>query len=250
MIVRLDDWLIGARIAIRKTHEPHVTEILVPLLRPGMVFVDIGANIGYFTLLAATHVGENGKVIALEPSDSNCGLMKRSIELNGFSNVTVFPYAAANEERMVGFGMDESNGGIHLDVPAKDCAAQVQAIRLDDLLDGEARIDVIKIDIEGAEWHALQGMKALVRRHQPLIFSEFSPTGLELVSRITPEKYLNGLRELGYRLYVIDRESRLKTRALENDEILKLYENCGYDHLDLMAEPESKFRGLFGPDPI
>src|SRR5256885_3164883 len=70
--VRLDDWAVGARIAVRRTHEPHVTRVMLPLLRPGTVIVDIGANIGYYTLLAASRIGSTGKVIAFEPSLENC----------------------------------------------------------------------------------------------------------------------------------------------------------------------------------
>src|SRR5262249_59727142 len=61
--VRLDDWAIGARIAVRRTHEPHVTRVMRALLQPGTVMVDIGANIGYYTLLAAARIGSTGKVI-------------------------------------------------------------------------------------------------------------------------------------------------------------------------------------------
>src|SRR3990172_3951145 len=70
--VRLDDWAVGARIAVKRSYETHVTAAMRPLLQPGMVVVDVGANIGYYTLLAAARVGPGGKVIAFEPGSENC----------------------------------------------------------------------------------------------------------------------------------------------------------------------------------
>src|SRR5689334_16156257 len=75
LYVRLDDWAVGARIAVRRRYEPYVTAALEPLLKPGAVLVDIGANIGYYTMLAAARVSPTGKVIAFEPSAENCELI-------------------------------------------------------------------------------------------------------------------------------------------------------------------------------
>src|SRR5215471_3088010 len=110
--VRLDDWAVGARIAVRRTHEPHVTCVMHPLLQPGAVIVDVGANIGYYTLLAASRIGHTGKVIAFEPSVENCALLRRSLQANHFENVVLHTVAVADTASIVGFRMHDSNGYI------------------------------------------------------------------------------------------------------------------------------------------
>jgi hypothetical protein len=61
LYVCLDDWAVGARIAVKRTYEPHVTAAITPYMRPGTVFVDVGANIGYYTMMAAARLGGGGK---------------------------------------------------------------------------------------------------------------------------------------------------------------------------------------------
>ena len=83
MYVRLNDHFVGGVIAQTKEYEPYVIKELERLLNPGDTFVDVGANIGYFTLLAAGKVGKKGKVIAFEPWPDNCQLLEKSIAENG-----------------------------------------------------------------------------------------------------------------------------------------------------------------------
>ena len=129
LYVRLDDWAIGARIAIRRNYEPHVTASMIPFLQRGTVVVDIGANIGYYTLLAASRIGDKGKVIAFAPSSGNCMLLQKSVQANGFDNVVLHPYAVADLDGWVGLSMDDSNGTINRDDPLA-CMYQVQAVTL------------------------------------------------------------------------------------------------------------------------
>ena len=75
--VRLDDMAVGAWIMAKHGYETHVTEVMCTFLKPGIVFVDIGANIGYYTLLAASRIGHEGKVIAFEPGNNNCTLLHK-----------------------------------------------------------------------------------------------------------------------------------------------------------------------------
>jgi len=237
MYVRLDDWAVGARIAVKRSYEPHVTSVLRPLLKPGAIFIDIGANIGYYTLLAAAHVGSAGKVIAFEPSSANCDLLRMSLHANNFTNVQLHPSAVADFEGIVGFGMDDSNGRISLDDPTS-AAFQVRAVRLDIFLNDQPRIDLIKIDIEGAEGRALSGMRELVRRHHPIILTEFSPRGLSFVSNIAPEAYLQQLRDLGYQLTIIPHGGGLSATPHSNEQIMEYFTHfSGADHLDLLARP-------------
>lgn len=236
--VELTDWVIGARIAVRHTYEPHVSSVLRRSLQPGMVVVDIGANIGYYTLLAASRVGRSGKVIAFEPSAHNCALLQKSVEANGFHSVQVYPFAVAEAEGIVGFEMDDSNGSISRGDPTS-CSQQVRAVALDTFLKDEPCVDVVKIDIEGAEGRALAGMRGLIEKHHPLVFSEFSPGALQANSGISPEVYLDQLMHLGYDLFVLSGDEHGGTPQ----SIAQIMDRCRlfreYEHVDLMAVPNA-----------
>lgn len=239
MYVRLDDWSVGLRIAIKRNYEGHVTTLMRPLLQPGMVVVDVGASIGFYTLLAASHVGEDGRVLAFEPSFGSCELLRMSIAANGFGNVTVHRVAVADFDGVVGYATGGSNGVINRDDPGS-FPLQVPAVKLDTFLQSEPRIDLIKMDIEGAEGLALAGMKQLLARDHPLVFTEFSPRALQARSGISPEAFLDSLRDIGYDLHVIRRTSGQNEAPQSNDEIMADYISYDSHHLDLVAHPNGR----------
>lgn len=238
LYVRLDDWVIGARIALRRSYEPHVARVFRALLRPAMSVLDLGANIGYYTMLAAAMVGPAGRVAAFEPGPANASLLAASVAANGFRTVTLFPCAVADAAGTVGLQLDDSNG--QLTAPEAAGVTRVQAVSLDGLLGPAYPVDLIKIDIEGAEGLALAGMEGLVRARRPLIITEFSPTALSLVSRIAPEGYLGRLRALGYDLHVIDRQHGLGRRPASDREVMAHLATSASEHLDLLARPREE----------
>lgn len=241
--VQLDDWVVGARIALRRSYEPHVVRAMQPFLLPGTTMVDIGANVGYHTLIAASRVGPTGRVIAFEPAVQNCRLLGRSLAANGFAHVVVHQLAAADINGPVGFVMDDSNGAIE---PGEASPGQchVQAVRLDSFLAGEPRLHVVKMDIEGAEGRALRGMRALLARHRPVLFVEFCPAALRARSEIEPREFLTALRSLGYRLQTIDR-ARGSGPVLETDaEIFARVAASGQGYVDLVALPFSSAKAV------
>lgn len=238
--VRLDDWAVGLRIAIKRTYDPHITPVIRELLQPGMVMVDIGANIGYYTLLAASRVAREGKVIAFEPSSDNRALLSMSLQENLFGNVVLYPYAVADREGIVGFVVDDSNGAISPMDPSA-CPLQVQAVTLDTFLSNEPRIDIIKMDIEGAEYLALQGMRQLICHHRPIILTEFAPLSLKATSGITPEVYLNQLRDLGYELFILDAASGPSPTPQSNAQIMQNFPSpTEFAYLDLILYPKNQ----------
>jgi hypothetical protein len=108
---------------------------------------------------------------------------------------------------------------------------------LDDFLRDTERIDVIKIDIEGGELRALQGMSALIERHRPVIVSEFAPTMIERQSGVNGEAYLQALQECGYDLHAIGPE-KIHMPAQSSAEIMAYYFQAGGNHIDLIAFPK------------
>ncbi len=197
-----DDLYIGRGIVASRTYEPHVTAVLRRELQEHQVFLDIGANMGWFTLLAAS-ILRAGRVIAIEPNYDDVQLLYRSLLENGFTNVRIFPYAATETDVVLQLNRSRSNAYVASVGRVDHSATYVPGVRLDALLAHEPRIDVVKMDIEGHEPLALKGMEGIVRRHRPLIVSEFHPKAMGEYFALEARDYLEAIMALGYRLSVI-----------------------------------------------
>lgn len=249
--INRDDGTVGTAIASTHTYEPEVMRELNALLKPGDVYVDIGANIGFLSMLAAKRVGLAGTVIAFEPNPDNCALLRLSAQENGFRHVQVYQNAVADVAQSFMLESDGSNGRI-ITIAGADSGSTfgatdetalshttktiVVAVVLDDMLAAQQRIDVIKIDIEGAEPRALAGMHALLKRHRPVIVSEFSPELIKVTSKVAPETYLNDLRSLGYALHVITDDGIAplpESYADVEAHVMK----PGREHIDILCRP-------------
>jgi len=169
--------------------EAHYTAAFERLIRPGNIVLDIGANHGVYALLAAARVAPNGHVYAFEASQDFCELIRASISVNGFDRlITLEHRAVADREFETTLSTDvQMSGGGHLvaeghaEPPATSArgikSETVRCIALDDYFsDPKQRLDVIKMDIEGAEGLALKGMANLIGRSPNLkIMMEFCP---------------------------------------------------------------------------
>lgn len=240
--VRLTDYFIGYAIWRFKSYEPLVTRAVEQLLKPGDTFLDIGANIGYFSLMAAALVGPTGKVLAFEPNPENCHLLQASMAANGFEQIQLYPYAVADEEQT--FWLEvwgaNSNGRI-LNATERlnkePDGFEVNSIVLDDFLPTPPTINLLKIDIEGAEYRAFWGMKRLLQQQHPLIIMEFSPRLLQVTSQVEPEICLNYLRQLGYMICVVNGQPQHTWVNMSNEAIIgRLPDPTG--HIDLIAFPD------------
>lgn len=206
MYVQSCDWDIGENIIHTRKYEPHVTSFLKEYLQEGMTFVDVGANIGYFTLTAAKQVGSSGKVIAVECNHENCELIYLSLHRNGFNHVTVYPFAVSDTQKFMSYSWGFSNGFVDELGKDDEDAFIVPAVTLDSLLKKENSIDAIKIDIEGSEVRAWQGMQATIAQHHPLLLMEFFPTLLKRASTSQPQALVEGVLAQGYSAAVLRRE--------------------------------------------
>lgn len=151
------------------------------LLRPGMSVVDIGAHVGYLSLLAASIVGPSGHVVAVEPEPQNCALLRRNLEVNRVESVEVVEGAAWSHGGNLPLARAEGNSGDHrtgASAPPGREIVQVQAFALDDVLDSARPVDLVKLDTQGTEHVALEGMRLTIARDRPTIISEFWPTGI------------------------------------------------------------------------
>lgn len=244
MVVNPNDFSVGNTILRNKRYEAHVTRVIKSQLKPGDVFVDIGANIGYFTLLAAAIVGEKGHVYAFEPNLSNCELIRENIALNQYLNVTLFPYAVAESRQTLNYYGESinSNGQVSDISDDHEGLDKVEAVALDEMLLDSGTITVVKMDIEGAEARAFRGMSQIIDKFRPTIFTEFSPHLLNHVSHVKPEAYLASLQE-HYDIYVLESEEFKGPPGAEPAsvrEIMGKYARTSDTHLDLVAIPREE----------
>lgn len=184
------------------------TKLFKDSIHKGMVVVDVGAHIGYYTLLAAERVRENGVVFAFEPDESNYALLINNIEQNKYSNVTPVQKAVTSSAGTVKLFLDAHESGEHSLVgdERRQKAVLVDSVALDDFLDEDCVVDVIKMDIEGAEMAALLGMNKVIARSPRLaIFTEFYPRGLEKAG-FSAADYFNELQRHGFKIYIIDEQ--------------------------------------------
>lgn len=162
--------------------EPEQTRALMDLLGPGQVFYDIGANVGYYTLLASRLVGETGSVIALEPAERNLAYLRRHLAINDVGNARVIPEAVADHVGEARFDAGANPAEGHLagirDGDGSRTGPMVPVTTLDALVERTALApNVVKMDIEGAELLALQGAARTLATAKPaLLLSVHSET--------------------------------------------------------------------------
>jgi FkbM family methyltransferase len=202
-------------------YEPNTSQILIKYLREGDIFVDIGSHIGYFTLLAASLVGEKGNVLAFEPEPVNYNLLLENIKRNGLQNVISYNIALGSEEKQTQFfqGNPEcANDGGHAlwdiaryleDNPDPEYIAefrkciQVTLKRLENCLPNNlSNIRMIKIDVEGAEMGVLQGSDRILRAGVPYVICEIHNFALSQMgsNQFELRRYMY---DLGYKSYAI-----------------------------------------------
>ncbi len=201
-----------SRPCLTGTFEPAETGFVRSVLKPGQSFIDIGANIGWFTILAARIVGPAGHVTAFEPRPTTGGRLRMSVAENGFRHVDVRLVAlgAASGRMTVATLIAARNpGGTWLLATSFLEGAwhkgyerfEVDVVRLDDV--APARCDLLKIDIEGAEYLALSGGAGTIRRLRPIIICEINPQALRKVSELSAAELVRFVEAWGYRAHAI-----------------------------------------------
>ena len=214
------------------SYEKDVTQLIKTVLRPGDVAIDLGAHIGYYTLLFASLVGERGKVFAFEPEPSNFELLTRNIRLNGYGNITAERLAVSGLDGKIRLYLMDRTGlghSVHTHGPKKPFI-EVRSARLDNYLGAAGkRIDFIKMDIEGGEYAALRGMESLLLRNQNVkIVTEFYPAKLNQ-GISSAEEYLATLRRHEFLIYDLKRKSDEPARI--EDLVSRYRENEATDIL-------------------
>ena len=162
--------------------EPQCVELMKKHIGPGSIVLDVGANIGLYTLEAAKAVGATGRVIAIEASPGHISTIGKSVGLNGFQNVDIISSAVGDVEGMTTLTLPEgaNHGMFTLGSVAGSVTMRVNAKRIDDILDEQKAlsVDFIKMDIEGSELVALKGATQTLKRFRPTILIELNEAAL------------------------------------------------------------------------
>jgi FkbM family methyltransferase len=225
LLVDRHDAFIGEQLRRAHTYEPAVTEALTRLLREGSAFVDVGANIGYFTLLGSRLVGPQGSVVSIEPAPPNFELLMKNVRLNAAGNVECFSLVASDRSGPAKVKAFErrNSGSFHVADEGFDC----EAVRLDALLNGR-KVDVIKIDVEGTEDRVLAGLQETLRRWRPVIIFEYAPQRADdsVLAELLPDYHLQQLEQLGR-----------TGQGMSLPQVRRRLGETGSDHVDLIALP-------------
>lgn len=184
-------------------------------LSAGEVVFDLGANVGFYTLLASELVGRAGKVIAFEPLPENLTYLHKHLRMNRITNVQIFEAAVADSIGVARFRVDRSTMG----ALSTDGELEVKTVSLDRLFEmGQIPPpSLIKMDIEGGEYSALLGTRAILERYHPTIF-------LATHGREVHDDCCSYLRSIGYELSAITGDS-----VEETDELLACFDSNGHE---------------------
>lgn len=235
-----EDASIGREIIEKHEYERQVTKLFAKLLKPGMTVLDVGANIGYFSLLAASLVGPEGGVQSWEPSSGNVRALSASRAANGFSNIDVVQAAATDQPGLLRYFRNSSNGnvqGIEKNTPEDLLSAEtVMGLRIDDFIPEDAHVDFVKIDVEGFEYKAMMGAQKTISRCRPMVISEFAPPNLVELSGVSGRDYLEFFAKCGYDMFTLGKSN---TEPGNIDEVLARFEASGSDHIDVVLLPRA-----------
>ena len=217
------EWLEGLRLTlypgneicrsifVTGRYEPNEFSWLQCVLKPGMTFLDVGANLGLYTLFASRRVSGNGRVIAIEPSSREMELLRKQVEQNSLGNVSLLSVALLDHPAEVVLLIASANHAGHNTLGAfgynteLENREKVRALRLDDVVESAQlkRVDVIKMDIEGAELAALRGAAGTLAQHRPSLLMELSDRALQHQNASSAE-VLSLLADYGYDVFAFD----------------------------------------------
>jgi FkbM family methyltransferase len=190
-------------------HEPYVVEVLLSQLRPGTVFVDVGAHLGLYTLRAAGRIAPGGRIVAFEADPYTATALAANVKRAGLGNVRVIAKAVSDHVGSTAFWL--SAGTYSSSLYRRPSMASIERVEIEattiDAEVGPAEDLVIKIDVEGAELDALGGLANTVgEATRVVLMVEVNPSALAEAGR-TPAELIARLRELGLELWRIDEEA-------------------------------------------
>jgi FkbM family methyltransferase len=224
---------ITPHLAMDGYWESWITVALARTLRPGWHCLDVGANHGYYTLVIADAVGPEGRVLPVEPTPRLADLLRQTLDVNGFPSVNVVQKAASATDgetlQLVIPARRSLNARLAAEASPTDAVVEVESVTIDALTRDWPRVDLIKIDVEGAEEDVWKGMQRTIADNPGLVVI------LELnVDRYEdPRSFLGAIELAGFGLRYIDVDAEVKDVSI--DQLLSL--QVGQDWMLYLARP-------------
>jgi FkbM family methyltransferase len=216
-----EDEMITAHVRAHHSWDSGETAFLADVIRPGMTFLDIGAHVGYFSVMAARLVGHRGLVLAFEPEPRNYSLLLANVWENGLGNVVCFPWAVGEHSgfaRLYTGGTNTGDNRLYASEEERE-AMLVRVVALDSIAALRPPVNVIKIDVQGAEDAVIRGMHHLLAASPDVVvLAEYWPYGIRQRGE-DARSILDYYRSLGYRIRVQHPE-HVGVTELTDDEIL------------------------------
>ena len=188
------------------TFEPDTLAALKRLVQPGFRVLDIGANIGFFSVLLSKMVGPTGSVLAVEPQTENFRLLQENASVNHLTNLQLYNVAVGRSEGKASLYLSDWNGGMHRLYDSVCCTSETESVQLTtvDSIVANQKVDLIKIDIEGYEFFALEGAKnCLLQNPDIQIITEYCAlTAMEAGS--SPIAMLQYLDQFGFQPFSLE----------------------------------------------
>ena len=243
-------------------YEPEISRLLLQVLKEGDTAIDVGANVGFFSILAAAMVGPKGRVVSFEPDPANRARLANNLAVNGFTNVTVIENPATDKAGKVDFFINSDNsGGNALWDPAQfpgnvKSQAEKKVRQVDaTTLDAEtkrlklAQPKLIKVDTEGADQKVLEGARELLAKAAvPFVVSELHEFGLQRMgcSQESFRSYMEGLGYSTFTLYysgampkLVPPGTKIRSRYIPNI-LFSTIEQVGRHWTEFMARPDAE----------
>jgi FkbM family methyltransferase len=243
------DWstTIGREIYFHGSYEPDLAHLFEALIKPGMTVVDAGANVGELTLRAAQLVGPKGKVISIEPSPDVHSRLARNITRNGLQDRVIAVAAAASSSNgqadfFLGSEPDSLSSSLNAPADFRGERRPIETIRLDSVTSnhGLSQVDLIKIDVEGAEFDVLDGARKLLSSAvPPYVIFEYNPAVAERTDYAIGD-VMGLLSEYGYTFAVIRHGGALEPYSAEQHR--SLLPSGGTAKIDILATPQQRIR--------
>jgi FkbM family methyltransferase len=209
---------ITPHLAMDGYWESWITLALARTVRPGWHCLDVGANHGYYTLVLADGAGPNGRVVPVEPTPRLAELLRQTLDVNGFPHVEVVAKAASDSDgrtlQLVVPPRRSMNARLSDVVEGGAEAVAVESVTIDSLTRDWTRVDLIKIDVEGAEEQVWRGMRETIARHRHLVVVlEFNVERYD-----DPRRFVGEIESAGFEVRYIDIDAEAK--RVTPDELL------------------------------
>lgn len=198
--------IIGRSLYLEGIWEPIVTKFISPQIKNGMTVLDIGADIGYYTLLFAKLVGNKGRVFSFEPIPKAKWFLDKNIEMNSLNNVSVLSFALFDKPGKVCLEDPFTKSKINTSkktLSENDIIVEMKVFDDWKSEEGIDRVDLVKIDVEGAELNILRGMKNTLQSDRPGLLIEVHPQLMESFG-FSPSDLTEFLLEFGYQIEPVD----------------------------------------------